>query len=188
MRPRVRLRKIMSKRYTGGRGVLLAALGAAWWIDKLVTVEWSYPYCGVIDDGPTAAIRGFPFPYEQASIVTSATDFFIPWLYVVNLAVIAGGVLLLLRPLASRLEAWNPRYRKLIVGSAAALLLVSAIAFEMFALSIGVWRPTSSFEGRPRYSELRPAAVRVGGRSRDCTVSPFWFPNRGVRSISMSKR
>jgi hypothetical protein len=178
----------MTKAHIGGRWwLLLAAAGAAWWIEKLFTLEWSYPYCSVRDDGPAGAVRGFPLPYQQASIVTSATDFFIPWLYVVNLAVIAGGVLLLLRPLASRLEASNPRYRKFIVVPAAALLFVTAVAFEVFALSIGVWRPTSSFTGAPRYSELRPVAVRVLEHPRDCTASPFWFQRRNTRSISKSK-
>jgi hypothetical protein len=177
----------MAEVHTGGRWGLLVAVGAAWWIEKLVTVEWSYPYCGVLDNGEAAAVLGFPLPYQQASIVTSATDFFIPWLYVINLAAIAGGVLLLLRPLASRLEASNPRRRKLIVGVAAALLLVTAVAFEVFVLSIGTWRPTSSFSGDPHYSELRPVAVRVLGRPRNCTASPFWFPDQGARSISKSK-
>lgn len=177
----------MTKVHAGGRWGLLAAVGAAWWIEKLVTVEWSYPYCGVLDDGPAAAVRGFPLPYKQASIVTSATDFFIPWLYVVNLAVIAGGVLLLLRPLASTLEASNPRLRKFFVVPAAALLLVTAVALEAFGLSIGVRRPTSSFSEYSPYSQLRPVAVRALGQSRDCTASPFWFPDRRDRSINQGE-
>ena len=177
----------MTKAHTGGPWGLLAAAGAAWRIEKLVTVEWSYPYCSVLDSGPAGAVRGFPLPYQQASTVTSATDFFIPRLYVVNLAAIAGGVILLLRPVASRLGASNPRLRKLIVGAAAALLLVTAVAFEALVLSMGVWRPISSFSDAPRYGELRPVAVRALGRQRDCTASPFWFPGRGSRSISRSQ-
>lgn len=175
----------MAKAHIGRLWVLPAALGAAWWIEKLVTLEWSYPYCSVLDDGPAGAVLGFPFPYRQASVVTSVTDFFIPWLYVVNLTVIACGILLLLRPLAFRLEASNLRRSKFIVVPAAALLLVTAVAFEVFVLSIGVWRPTSSFSGAPPYSDLRPVAVRVLGRSAECTASPFWFP--GSRAVSTGK-
>lgn len=178
----------MTKLHTGELWGLLATVGAAWWIEKLVTIEWSYPYCGILDSGPAAAVRGFPFPYQQASVVTSVTDFFLPWLYVVNLAAITVGIFLLLRTLASRVGMSNPRTHKFIVIPAAALLLVSAVAFEVFALSIGVWRPTSSlFLEGPHYSELRPVAVRVFGRSRDCTASPFWFPDQGARSIGKSK-
>jgi hypothetical protein len=177
----------MTKAHTGERWGLLAAAGAAWWIEKLVTVEWSYPYCSVLDDGPAGAVRGFPLPYQQASIVTSATDFFIPWLYVVNLAAIACGLFLLLRSVTSRLGASSPRLRKLIVGAAAALLLVTAVASEVTVLSAGVWRPISSFSDAPRYSDLRPVAVRVLEYPRDCTASPFWFPDRRVRSIGKSK-
>jgi hypothetical protein len=101
--------------------------------------------------------------------------------------VIAVGVLLLLRPLASRLGASNPRQRKFIGIPVAVLLFVTAVAFEVLVLSMGVWRPTSSFSGAPRYGELRPVAVRVLGRPRDCTASPFWFPERVARSISKSQ-
>ena len=177
----------MTKVHTGGRWELLAAVGAAWWIEKLVTVEWAYPYCGVLDSGEAAAVLGFPLPYEQASIVTSATYFFIPWLYVLNLAAIAGVVFLLLRPLAFRLGASNPRTRKFIVVPAAALLLVTAAAFEVMVLSMGVWRPIPSFAGDPRYSDLRPVAVRALGRPRNCTASPFWFPDRAARSVGQSE-
>jgi hypothetical protein len=169
----------MTKVDTRGRWGLLAAVGAAWWIEKLVTVEWSYPYCSVLDDGEAAAVLGFPLPYQQASIVTSATDFFIPWLYVVNLAAIASGILLLLRPVASRLGTSNPRQRKFIVAPAAVLLVVTAVAFEVLVLSMGVWRPTSSFSGTPYYGELRPVAMRVLEHPRNCTASPFWFPDKG---------
>jgi len=167
----------MTKEHTWRRWELLTAVGAACWIEKLVTLEWSYPYCSVRDSGPAGAVFGFPLPYEQASIVSSATSFFIPWLYVVNLAAIAGGVFLLLRPLASRLGTSKPRARKIIFGAAGTLLLMTSIALDVSALSMGVWRPTPSFDGSPRFSELRPVSVVVFRRQRDCTPSPFWFPN-----------
>jgi hypothetical protein len=172
----------MTKVQTGRGWKLLAALGAAWWIEKLVTLEWAYPYCSVLDSGEAAAVLGFPLPYQQASIATSLTYFFIPWLYVVNLAAITGGVLLLLRPVASRFGAANPRQHKFIVVPAAALLLVTAVAFEVLVLSIGAWRPISSFAGDPHYNELRPVAVRVLKHPRNCTASPFWFPDKRTRS------
>jgi len=184
----VRARAVMTKAHSRRRWELTAAVGAAWWIEKLLTVEWSYPYCGVRDSGPAAAVRGFPFPYEQASIVTSATDFFIPWLYVVNLAVIAGAIFLLLRPLMSRLWVSTRPLPKLIVHTAAALLLLSAFASEGWLLSIGVWRPASSlFSAEPRYSELRPVALRIFEHPRDCTASPFWFPRNGTGMVIKSK-
>jgi hypothetical protein len=167
----------MTKEHTWRRWELLAAVGAACWIEKLVTLEWSYPYCSVRDSGAAAAVFGFPLPYEQASIVSSATWFFIPWLYVVDLAAIAGGVFLLLRPLASRLGTLKPRAHKIIFGATGSVLLMTAIAFDVSVLSMGVWRPTSSFAGSPRFSELRPVSLVVIRRQRDCTASPFWFPN-----------
>jgi hypothetical protein len=156
---------------------LAAAAGAAWWLDKLVALEWSYRYCGIRDDGEAAAVFGFPFPYQQVFIAGSASAKFIPWLYVVNLALIAGGVFLLLRFLESRLGASKPLIWNLTVGAAAAFLLATAIALETFALSIGVWFPTSSFSDSVRYGELRPVSVHVLGRPRNCTESPFWFPH-----------
>jgi hypothetical protein len=176
----------MIKSRTRGWLNLLAALGAAGWIEKLVTLEWSYPYCSVLDDGEAAAVYGFPLPYEQIFIAGSASSNFIPWLYAVNLVVIAGGVFLLLNSLASRLGASRPRLWNITIGAAAAFLLVTAIAFDMFILSIDVWHPTSSFSANLQYSELRPVAVNFGGRPRNCTASPFWFPDRRARSTSRS--
>jgi hypothetical protein len=174
----------MTKAHTRRRWRLIGfatSIGAAWWIESLITLEWTYPYCSVLDDGPAGAVRGFPFPYEQASIVASATAFIIPWLYAINLAVIAGGVFLLLRPLLNRLDVSIPRLYKPLVGTAAVLLLGTAVLLEMFALSTGIRHSISSFSESPRYRDLRPVAVRAFGRPRDCTASPFWFPNRGAR-------
>ena len=173
----------MTKGHTRARWVLIAAsVGAAWWIEKFVTVEWSYPYCSVLDDGPAGAVFGFPLPFAQASIVTSVTEFFIPWLYVINLAVVAAVIFFGLRPVASRLAASNLRVLKLIAGVAAVLLLVTAIALEAMVLTImDVWRPTSSFGGAPPYSELRPVGIRVFRRQSECTPSQFWFPAQRAR-------
>lgn len=173
----VRLREIMTKIQNGGRWALLAAaLGAAWWIEKFVTLEWSYPYCSVMDDGPAGAVFGFPFPYVQASIVTSATEFFIPWLYAINLAAIAAVIFFTLCQVSSRFATSQQRGLTIVAGLAGSILLVTAIAFEaLVLLSMDVWRPTSSFYGYPRYSELRPVGVRAFRRQPDCTASPFWF-------------
>ena len=168
----------MTNEHRWGRWELPLAVGAAWWIDKVFTVEWSYAYCSIRDDGPAGAVRGFPFPYEQASIVTSATSFFIPWLYVINLAAIAGAVFLLLRFLVSLLGPSKPRFTKFILGAAGSLLLVTAIALETMVFFMDVWIPISSFGGTPPYMELRPVAINVLGRQRDCTASPYWFPKR----------
>jgi hypothetical protein len=108
-------------------------------------------------------------------------------MYVVNLMAIAGVVLLVLRLVASRLGTLDPRRRKFIVVPAAALLLVTSIAFEALVLSMGVWRPISSFSGDPNYSELRPVAVHVLKHPRNCTASPFWFPDQRARSNNKGK-
>lgn len=170
----------MTKEHTGRRWELLAALGVAWWLEELVTLEWSYPYCSVRDSGLAAAVFGFPLPYDQASIVTSATHFFIPWLYLLNIAFIASAVFLMLRPLAS-IGRSKPRLRNILVGAVGAVLLTTAIALDLAALSMGVWRPTSSFDGSPRFSELRPVSLTFFRRHVDCTASPFWFPNQAQR-------
>jgi hypothetical protein len=166
----------MTKEHTWRRWEMVAAVGAAWWIEKLVTLEWSYPYCSVRDSGPAAAVFGFPLPYEQTSIVTSGTYFFIPWLYLLNIAAIAAGVFLLLRQLTSRLVTSN-RLANIMLGVTGAVLLTTAIVFEVSMIYMGVWRPTSSFSGSPRFSELRPVASVVFRRQRECTASPFWFPD-----------
>ena len=155
---------------------LLAAVGAAWWIENAATVEWSYPYCSILDNGEAAAVFGFPLPYQQVFIAGSASFNFIPWLYVFDLAVITFGVFLFFRVLASRLAASKPLVWNVFIGAAAALMLIPAAGLEIFAISIDVSRPVSSFADDIHYSDLRPVAVHVRGRPRNCTLSPFWFP------------
>jgi hypothetical protein len=179
-------RRIMSKAGLVGLLDMVTAVGAALWIEKMVILEWSYPYCSILDDGEAAAVFGFPLPYEQVYIAGSASSSFIPWLYAVNIAVISGSVLLLLRPLAFRMRALIPRLWNLASGATAAFLLITAIYLEVFALSIGVWSPTSSFSENLYYSQLRPVSVHVLRRPRNCTASPFWFSNH-VRSTLNSK-
>lgn len=154
---------------------ILAALGAAWWFENLATLEWAYPYCGILDNGEAAGVVGFPLPYRESVIAASATTSFIPWLYAINLAVIAAGVFVVLHPVARRLGAWKPLVSERTIGAVAALLLATAVAIEAFAISIGISLPVSSFSGVDQYSTLRPVQV-VFGPPRNCTASPFWYP------------
>ena len=153
----------------------LLAIGSAWWVDKLATIEWSYPYCSVLDDGPAGAVFGFPFPHRQASIVASASDIFIPWLYVVDLVLIAGLLFVLLLPLVAWLEKRHALLCKFLVATSAVVLIATAAPFETWVVYNGISSPTDSFSGNLNYSELRPVALRILGRQRDCTASPFWF-------------
>ena len=165
------MRKALTKR----PWLPLLALGSAWWVDKLATLEWSYPYCSVLDDGPAGAVFGFPFPHRQASIVASASDIFIPWLYVVDLVLIAGLLFVLLLPLVAWFEKRYAVLCRLLLATTAVVLIATAAPFETWVIYNGISSPTDSFSGNFNYSELRPVAARVLGRQRDCTASPFWF-------------
>src|SRR5688500_4498630 len=146
----------MKRARTRGLLEVLAAVGVAAWIERLVTLEWSYAYCSVRDSGEAAAVYGFPLPHEQIYIAGSASANFIPWLYLVDLALISGGVFVLLRLLSSGIGLSKPRLWNLAIGAVAALLLVPVVALDLFAISIGVWSPTSSFSDNLQYPELRP--------------------------------
>ena len=59
-----------------------ALVGCAGAIDEAVHLEWSFPYCANMFDGPAYAFFGFPFPYIQfggASSLESSSTRSSPW-------------------------------------------------------------------------------------------------------------
>lgn len=159
---------------------LCLTAGLVVWLEGLITVEWTYPYCLDRSDGPAYAAQGMPLPYWMWNGVSSLEHDFVPHIYVLNIVLLS----LLFFPLAwwiwHHLFRQRPAWISTVLGSAGALLLVSHIALTMFMVLMGWFQPTTSLSpyGSDSYSEFRP--VRIGlyrSNAPNCTPSQFWFPN-----------
>ena len=150
--------------------------GLVVWIEGIVTVEWTYPYCTDPSDGPAYVALGMPLPYLMWNGVVSLEHNFMFHVYVLNLVLIG----LLLFPLVRWLMSKRPAWLRNLFGAIGCALLLSHVALTILLLSIGVYRPVASLQldGFYEYSEFRP--VRTGfwvPSSSACTPSPFWFPD-----------
>jgi hypothetical protein len=139
-------------------------------------MEWSFPYCSSLEDGPAPAVFGFPLPYHHPSMVTSLTDVFVPWLFALDLALVAA-MCVVLGSLSGRSAGRNRERLGRAARAGGVLLLIVAAAIEVLELAGGARLPVASLgDGYLAASELRPIAVRALHRPRECSPSTFWFP------------
>jgi Na+/proline symporter len=146
--------------------------------ERGVTIEWSSAYCSNPYDGPASAVFGAPFPYERWSGASSLLYVFVPRLYVLNILILFGIALPVVRWTAERLARRSSRavYRALAIGG----VLLCGLMAARHALGIGLWQPVASIVSPPyeSYEGLRPVGVSLG-RHYDCTPSEFWFSHSG---------
>jgi hypothetical protein len=155
---------------------LLAPLSlvAAAFVDKAVTVEWSFPHCNRQDDWPTWAIYGV-IPYERFSGVSSLLYDFQPMAFAANLALLWA----LCAAAALALRRFTPSIVRHFGARRVAVLGIAAAAFAGIYLvgmySLHSWIPVASLVDGDRYTQLRPVGLSVGFRAYECTPSEFWF-------------
>ena len=88
---------------------IVFTLGLAMATERVVTIEWSFAYCNDPQDGPASAIFGAPFPYERWWGASSMVYEFVPHFYVLNVLVLFGIALPIVRWTAERLARRSPR-------------------------------------------------------------------------------
>lgn len=159
---------------------ILLTAGLVVWIESLVTIEWSYPYCLDRSDGPAYAPQGMPLPYWMWNGVSSLEHDFVPHVYILNIIILCLLLFPAIRWMFDRLVSRESNRVRTAIGVVGAILLVSHIALTILLVSIGFYRPAVSLESGEyyRYSDFRP--VRFGlyrSSASDCTPSTFWFPD-----------
>jgi hypothetical protein len=165
-----------SNRYT----TILLTIGLVLWLEAVVTIEWSYPYCLSQEDGPAYAARGMPLPYWMWNGVASLEHDFMPHVYILNVIVLCLLMFPSVRWILNRFISPRLKWLRVVIGAVGCLLLLSHVALTVLGISTGYYRPEISLglEGYYRYADFRP--VRFGfikSSAADCTPSRFWFPD-----------
>jgi hypothetical protein len=147
--------------------------------ERVVTIEWSFAYCNDPQDGPASAVFGVPFPYERWSGASSLLYDFVPHFYVLNVFVLFGIALPIVRRTAERVARRSPHAAYRTIAVCGVLLCALVTGRHLLVLATGWWDPVASIERRPydSYGALRPVGVSFD-RHYDCTPSKFWFPTR----------
>ena len=166
-------------RLLGAHAPLWLTLGLVALLERLITVEWSKPYCMDPTDGPAFAATGIPLPYETYGGASSLEFLFMPHIYALNLAVLS----LIVYPAVRR--AFNSRFmsktksRRVRIGAAGAVSAFLVLAWVVSCVHVGWLRPVSSIgdDRYGRWAEFRPVGVKWSfGQSNACTPSSYWFP------------
>ena len=159
---------------------LLLTTGLVVWIEGIITIEWTYPYCLDRSDGPAYAAHGMPLPYLMWPGSVSLEHDFMPHVYILNILLLCLLMFPVVRLVWNRIFLHKSAWLRRSIGALGVVLLISKAAFIALMLSIGYLRPETSLGIEPyhRYSDFRP--VRIGfqrSTAPDCIPSQFWFPN-----------
>jgi hypothetical protein len=153
---------------------LLLALGCALAIEAFLPLSWSRPYCMSQSDGPDFAAVGIPLPYQTYSGVSSMEFFFMPHVYIFNLAVLTALLLPVARLIAQR-PCVSLQFQSIAALGGAAAIVVGLGVVAVF-VTTGTWRPVGSIGSDfGKYREYRPVGLAYSGV--DCLPSNSWFPN-----------
>jgi hypothetical protein len=170
----------ITNRWTYWVAVGAFSLGLASLLELVVTIEWSFPICSNSWDGAAPAVFGAPLPYQRwagASLEYS----FVPQVYVLNVLLIAGLVLLIVHRLAAGVARRWPRQTKLTLGMAGLVLCVGLLGLGISVIG-ELLHPTASIAILPGESvrDLRPIRVAIGRHysCRPSWLSGFWFHSR----------
>jgi hypothetical protein len=160
--------------------LILLTIGLALWVEGLVTIEWSYPYCLSQADGPAYAAQGMPLPYWMWNGAASLEHDFMPHVYILNVIVLCLLMWPAIRWVLNRVVSYRLKWLRSIIGAVGCLLLLSHVALTVLLVSTGYYRPVRSLGlgGYYRYTDFRP--VRFGlieSNAPGCTPSHFWFPD-----------
>lgn len=153
---------------------ILLTLGLVAWLQEIVTIEWSFPYCSDQADGPASAVFGMPLPYVRWSTVSSMEYLWMPAVLVLNLLIL----FVVFYPLvawavgALRRALINVRAADTAILLVGAFLVVTFVGLNVFLISAGIYKvPVWSIarEGRETYLDFRPVSVGLKKLRYDCT-------------------
>ena len=150
------------------------------WIEDVVTIEWTYPYCLDRSDGPAYAAHGMPLPYWMWNGVASLEHDFVAHIYILNIVILSLLLFPVVRLIFDRLVSPDSKSLRIAISGVGVVLLAIHVAIMLLLVSVGFFRPTTSLslDGTYSYTDFRP--VRFGFRrsnAPDCIPSEFWFPD-----------
>jgi hypothetical protein len=152
-------------------------LGLVGWFEAVFTIEWSFPYCSSLEDGPASAVFGMPLPYIRWSGVSSMEYFYMPSILIVNILILFAIAFPFVYWAVKKVAAPEQRTRRRMLSFAGLILLLSISAWTFHLVRSGVYKiPVSTVASDyETYSEFRPIRFTFKDLHYDCTPSNYWF-------------
>jgi hypothetical protein len=139
---------------------------------SLVSLEWSFPYCNSLADGPAYAVYGFPLPYTQSSGTSSLEYKLMPLAWLFDAVVLGGLFFWIVHRAVAKVRSRVALVTLALVAGVPASAWIVLDAAWASHYSFAEWVLTPGGDGG--YADLRP--VSVGRVDADyCQPSPFWF-------------
>ena len=164
---------------------ILLTLGLVVWFQEIFTVEWSSPYCSNPVDGPLSAVYGMPLPYIRWSGVSSMEYFWMPSIFVLNIAILFAIVYPIISRLVSeaRTSVRAPESSKApsliigllprwLAGGVGTFLILTFAAWLGLQFYVGIYKvPVSNIasENYEAYAGFRPVGFGYKHLRYQCT-------------------
>jgi hypothetical protein len=148
---------------------ILLTLGIVGWFQEMFSVEWSSPYCSSQIDGPVSAVWGMPLPYIRWSTVFSMEYFWMPAVFVLNLALLFAVLYPLISFVVGRMDVRVVHLALLTVGAVLTLTFGFWIGLQIYT---GMYKtPVSNIanENYESYTDLRPVHFGFKTLRYQCT-------------------
>ncbi len=159
-------------------GALLLTVGLTIWLEFILTMEWSSPYCMSQEDGPGYAAFGMPLPYMQFGGASSLQYEFMPHIYLLNLIVLSAIAFPTISWTFDRLSLTVSTRWRTVAGVVGLVLLAARISLLMLSISIKMLIPTLSIgDHYEPYVDFRPVGLCLHDGYYECKPSPYWFPD-----------
>ncbi|MBV9928892.1 MAG: hypothetical protein JOZ96_28025 [Acidobacteria bacterium] len=156
----------------------LLTLGLAGWFEAVFTIEWSFPYCSSLEDGPASAVYGMPLPYIRWSGVSSMEYIYMPSILIVNLVILSAIGFPLVSWAVRKVAPPGQGGRRRLLSFAGVVLLLGVGAWTALLVQSGFYKisvANIAHGGYEAYSEFRPVRFTFKDLHYDCTPSTFWF-------------
>jgi hypothetical protein len=170
-------------------------LGIAGWFQEIFSIEWSSAHCSNATDGPVSAVWGMPLPYIRWSTVFSMEYFWMPTVFILNLALLFAAIYPLVAWLVSvartsvralemdragdeHLQSGFARRTLIVHALDPGLTFVGALLVILFCTWIGLQIYTGIYkipvsnianENYESYTDLRPVGFGFKSLRYDCT-------------------
>jgi hypothetical protein len=155
---------------------LLLTLGLVGWFEAVFTIEWSFPYCSSLEDGPASAVFGMPLPYIRYSEVSSMEYFYMPSIFIVNILILFAIAFPFVSWAIKKVASPEQRMRRSMLSFAGLVLLFGINSWTILLLRPGAYHPVSTIaSGYETYGEYRPVRFTFKDLHYDCTPSNYWF-------------
>jgi hypothetical protein len=155
---------------------LLLTLGLVGWFEAVFTIEWSFPYCSSLEDGPASAVFGMPLPYIRYSEVSSMEYFYMPSIFIVNILILFSIAFPFVSWAIKKVASPEQRMRRSMLSFAGLVLLFGINSWTILLLRSGAYHPVSTIaSGYETYGEYRPVRFTFKDLHYDCTPSNYWF-------------